>query len=80
MICCTFICAFFGVFFIRRAFFYELQRLSYRAYLAFKHNLTLPSFSLEDILYHPNQLIKSLPIVSKYPMLIALTIQLKVTS
>ena len=37
----------------RRCVSYEMQGLSFREYLAFKHNIDLPALSLEDVLKHP---------------------------
>jgi predicted AAA+ superfamily ATPase len=37
----------------RRCASYEMQGLSFREYLLFRHNIKLPVFSLEDILVHP---------------------------
>lgn len=37
----------------RRCVSYEMQGLSFREYLLFGHNLTLPRLSLEDVLAHP---------------------------
>lgn len=37
----------------RRCVSYEMQGLSFREYLSFRHNINLPALSLEDILTHP---------------------------
>ena len=52
----------------RRAIMYRLQGLSFRQFLALKHNIEIPVSSLETVLLEPNDIIASLPNTFKpYP-------------